>query len=145
MNPLSVWLVDDDWEDRLLFEEALDVGGTICEFHTFRNGSELMSALEQNSPTILFLDLHIPPPFDGIDILRLIKREDASKNEIVVVILSTSSSEYDQSLSYRLGANMYIVKPNNFQALISTIADICSVGWKERTTSEENFLYSPLS
>jgi CheY-like chemotaxis protein len=66
-------------------------------------------------PTVILLDLNLPGT-DGREVLEQLKRDENLKT-IPVVVLSTSSSKEDVELSYKKGANSYIVKPVDYAAL----------------------------
>jgi two-component system response regulator len=53
------------------------------------------------------------PRVDGIEVLRQVRRHEATRM-IPVVILASSAEERDVMESYRLGVNSYIVKPADF-------------------------------
>ncbi len=59
---LNIILAEDDYDDRLLFEEAIDELPISVELTTFDNGDELMEWLKNKSelPDALFLDLNMP-------------------------------------------------------------------------------------
>jgi CheY-like chemotaxis protein len=66
-------------------------------------------------PRLILLDLKMPK-VDGIEVTRTIKG-DATTRHIPIVIMTSSQEERDISESYSLGANSYIVKPLDFEAL----------------------------
>jgi CheY-like chemotaxis protein len=66
-------------------------------------------------PRLILLDLKMPK-VDGIEVTRTIK-SDATTRHIPIVIMTSSKEEKDISESYSLGANSYIVKPLDFEAL----------------------------
>ena len=59
----SVYLADDDADDRLLFEEALlEVSGNVM-LTIAKNGEQLMGILNTKTPPpphLIFLDLNMP-------------------------------------------------------------------------------------
>jgi len=61
------------------------------------------------------------PKVDGIEVLRQIKANDATRT-IPVVMLTSSAEERDLVETYRLGVNSYIVKPVDFEQFNDTVA-----------------------
>jgi DNA-binding response OmpR family regulator len=55
------------------------------------------------------LDLNLPRK-TGLDVLRWIRRESLFKT-LIVVVLTSSTSERDMEEAYSLGANSYLIKP----------------------------------
>jgi CheY-like chemotaxis protein len=56
------------------------------------------------------------PRVGGIEVTRALKSDDRTKR-IPIVIMTSSKEESDIADSYNLGANSYIVKPLDFEAL----------------------------
>lgn len=66
-------------------------------------------------PRLILLDLKMPK-VDGIEVTRTIKSDEKMRH-IPIVIMTSSKEEKDISELYNLGANSYIVKPLDFEAL----------------------------
>ena len=115
---LKILLVDDDESDRLLFEEAFSELKIKTEVQPLNDGEQLMDWLHTDGirlPDFIFLDLNMPRK-NGITCLKEI-RADASLKHIFIAIYSTSDSEKDMEETFQQGANVYITKPNSFNAL----------------------------
>lgn len=67
-------------------------------------------------PGLILLDLRLPK-VDGLEVLKIIKADDAL-NQIPVVILTTSSAEADVARAYDCHANSYLVKPVDFTQFV---------------------------
>lgn len=77
---------------------------------------------KNNPPRLILLDLNLPK-VDGLEILRRVKSDEATKS-IPVVVLTSSREDSDIIESYKLGANSYIVKPVNFESFSQAIAQL---------------------
>ena len=86
-------------------EQALD--------YVYRRGA--FAGRVGTGPRLILLDLKMPK-VDGIEVTRTIKG-DPDTRHIPIVIMTSSQEERDISESYSLGANSYIVKPLDFEAL----------------------------
>jgi two-component system, response regulator len=86
-------------------EEALD--------YVYRRGAH--ANRPEPGPKLILLDLKMPR-VGGIEVTRTLKSDDKTKR-IPIVIMTSSKEESDVVDSYNLGANSYIVKPLDFEAL----------------------------
>ena len=121
-----ILMVDDDKDDRMMTEKALRKNRVINPIRFLEDGEELMDYLQRRGrffapesspqPCFILLDLNMPK-MDGRKALGIIKADPVLK-KIPVVILTTSQAEEDIVRSYNLGANSFITKPVNFEALV---------------------------
>jgi two-component system response regulator len=125
--PFTIILADDDEDDRLLAQDAMEAAGASYQCHTVCDGQELLDYLRCEGkyktnlicdlPSVILLDLNMPI-LDGRETLRQLK-EDPKLTNIPVVILSTSAADEDINEGYGLGASSYMVKPSDFDALVN--------------------------
>lgn len=139
-----IFLVDDDEDDCLLFEDALREISDTTELRTANDGVELMDILENKippTPDVIFLDLNMPKK-NGFECLTQI-RKDKKLKDIPVVIFSTSGEEETINRLYEEGANCYVKKPGSFPKLKMAIQHILSTDWGQRPfkTFKENFYF----
>src|SRR6476660_4198014 len=71
---------------------------------------------------VILLDLKMPK-VDGLEVLRIIKR-DAHLKSIPVVMLTSSREEPDLTESYTLGVNAYVVKPVDYQDFVQAVTGL---------------------
>lgn len=123
---LIILMADDDADDRLLAQDAMQESRVLNELHFVENGVQLLSYLRGDDefsdrtlypmPGLILLDLNMPK-MDGREALAEIKA-DPRLRRIPVVILTTSKAEEDMVKGYDLGAASYITKPVTFDALV---------------------------
>lgn len=128
-SKVNILIAEDDDDDYLLIQEALEDAQVINPHLRVKNGEELIQFLRRESPyeeykdtplpTIILLDLNMPK-IDGRQALEEIRKDPLLKR-IPVVILTTSKSQEDIISSYEIGANSYIRKPINFSELIQVM------------------------
>lgn len=128
----SVFIVDDDPDDRESIKEAFLANRHEHEYHFMHNGEQLLKHLskgiiEYQSPLIL-LDLNMPGK-DGKDVLKELKTNSIFQ-PIPVIVFTTSSSEKDKELSYELGANCFVTKPDSYKGLLEVTNSIARL-WME--------------
>lgn len=140
-KPLHLLLADDDEDDCLFFNEALEELSMGTALQIVHDGVELMkylNALEQ-LPDVLFLDLNMPLK-DGIACLCEIKQNDKLKT-LPVVIISTSLDRAVVDALHEQGAHYYIRKPGNFTKLKDQIhTALIRITENNSQPARENFL-----
>lgn len=126
----NIILADDDTEDCEIFAEALRDINAAAKLTLSKNGLELMTLLNKPPvplPDVIFLDLNMPIK-SGYQCMKEI-RENPGLRDHLVVIFTTSSLKEDIDLMYKLGANLYIVKPNDFDRLKDVLRTVFSGVW----------------
>lgn len=125
----AILMVDDDPDDFFLARHAFKLSGQERDFQQVFDGEELMDYLYRRGkfsdlentplPCLILLDLNMPKK-DGREVLREVKVAAAFR-QIPVVVFTTSREEEDIAQSYELGANSYITKPAQFDALVEVM------------------------
>lgn len=118
---MKILYIEDDKEDRYLFQDALKCINHQIEFDSAVNCEEALSKLKtQKPPDVIFLDINMPIR-SGIDCLKVI-RSNPLLSRIPVVIYSASNTKKDIIECLSLGASKYLVKPNDFNSLCAELA-----------------------
>jgi len=131
MKLINILLVEDNAGDILLTTEALEEGRIANRVDVVRDGKAAIDYLDKVSPyesaimpDLILLDVNLPKK-NGHEVLLYIKSNDKLRH-IPVIMLTTSSSERDITLSYKNHANCFITKPvevDDFMAAIAKIED----------------------
>lgn len=109
--------VEDDPSIRELVVYTLHSTG--FDAKGFSNGIELFTALKNEIPDLILLDIMLPGE-DGIQILERI-RSSADTREIPVIMLTAKGAEFDKVTGLDSGADDYITKPFGMMELVSRI------------------------
>jgi CheY-like chemotaxis protein len=128
--PITILICDDDEDDRLLTQQALEEARISNTVRFVENGAQLLDYLYQRGafageigtaprPGVILLDLKMPI-MDGLEVLTIIKG-DQTLRDIPVVMLSTSRADQDIARSYALGVNAFIAKPVTFSQLVQAM------------------------
>lgn len=121
MNPINLYLTDDDVDDKELFLDALTEIPVEAKVKQFENGVELMADLfsDRPLPDAVYLDLHMPMMngFECLDEIRSIPEFSG----IQVIMYSTSNNEKEIEELEAVGADQYICKPSSFNQLKTLI------------------------
>lgn len=131
---LTILLVEDCEDDILITQRALrEAEGEVHQLHAVRDGVEALDYLRSRGayalpgkaprPDIILLDVNMPR-LDGFGLLRETKQDDALRL-IPVIMLSTSTAEWDIRRAYELGANTYVVKPESYRRTVEVIRTLC--------------------
>ena len=94
------------------------------------DGVALMDYLNnaEEKPHIIFLDLNMPEK-SGMDCLKEIKK-NKELQDITIAIYSTTSSTSIMEQAFILGANAFIIKPNEFSELKKILTEIIYINWQ---------------
>ena len=122
MSP-TILIVDDEAHLRMLIRQTLedleDEGVTLL---TASNGEEAISTIESMKPNLVFLDVMMPK-LSGFDVCRRAKHALGLK-EIYIVLLTAKGQEYDRQRGQEAGADLYMTKPFDPDALLQKARDV---------------------
>ena len=114
----KILIADDEETVRSLVKKLLSKEYTVLEAD---NGEEAVKVAVNQKPDLILMDI-LMPKMDGLTACYAIKRNQATK-EIPVVMLTAVDYELNRKLSQDvMGAQGYITKPFNTQALMDLIA-----------------------
>ncbi|MEC4982824.1 MAG: response regulator [Oscillatoria sp. PMC 1068.18] len=128
-KPVVILMAEDDEDDRLLAQDALEENRLANDLYFVEDGEDLLDYLYRRGkytnpqtsprPGLILLDLNMPRK-DGREALAEIK-SDFHLRSIPIVVLTTSKAEEDIIRSYNLGVNSFIVKPVTFEGLVAVM------------------------
>ena len=123
---INILLIEDNEGDVLLTREAIENAKGIGELEVKKNGelainylSEIIKNKTSDLPDIIFLDINLPKK-NGHEVLRFIKENEKLKF-LPVIMLTTSSSNFDIFNSYNNHANCFIMKPVDIHSFMDII------------------------
>ncbi len=126
-----ILLVEDNPRDLELSLAALEKSKLANEVIVARDGEEARDYLFRKGehhdrsaglPAVVLLDLKLPK-IDGLELLAMIRQDEALSN-LPVVMLTSSREERDVINSYKLKVNAFVVKPVEFSEFIRAIQDL---------------------
>jgi chemotaxis family two-component system response regulator Rcp1 len=119
--PLDILLVEDSPGDVRLAQEAFRDSDGLVHLHVVSDGVEAMDLLRHEGPYVdaprpdlILLDLNLPK-MDGREVLRNVKNDDSQK-AIPTIVLTSSEADLDIKQCYQLQANLYLRKPEHWDA-----------------------------
>ena len=140
LDHVPILLAEDDLNDLLLMQRALDRAGFLNPVLPVRDGREIVEYLEGRGefsqrdkhplPGLVLLDLKMPV-MDGLDVLAWL-RAHPQFDTLPVVVLTSSLLADDIHKSRALGVYDYRVKPQAFEDLVRLLDDVRKCWLDER-------------
>lgn len=112
-----IFCVEDDAGIRDLMIYTLNASGFRAV--GFENAKEFYTALADDTPELIMLDIMLPGE-DGISILKRLKA-DARTADIPVIMATAKGNEYDKVIGLDLGADDYLAKPFGMMEMASRV------------------------
>ncbi|HTO50752.1 MAG TPA: response regulator [Burkholderiales bacterium] len=116
----KILVVDDSPTDRQYMIETLKGKG--FQIVTAENGEDAITKAKSELPDLILMDV-VMPGLNGYQATRQITRDDATKH-IPVIMCTSKGADTDKIWGMRQGANDYLVKPVDPQALLAKIAQL---------------------
>jgi CheY-like chemotaxis protein len=130
--PGTVLLAEDDPDDVLLTQIALEKARLANPLQVVRDGEEAISYLCGTEkygdrehfplPILLLLDLKMPR-LDGFQVLEWLQRQRQFAR-LHVAIMTSSDHDPDIARAYEMGAESYLIKPPDARELLALVQRI---------------------
>jgi two-component system response regulator len=124
--PITILLVDDDPDCRMLIRDAISECKVSNDIHEVTNGLDALEFLEKKGrfekapkPGLIFLDIEMPG-MNGLETLKRVKG-DPRFRDIPVVMMTGVCGEAEMETAAKLGANSYTLKPANAEQFLRTV------------------------
>lgn len=134
---LKIIIADDSREDVELMKIALQEIGHTGEVTWLKDGEMVVDYFKKSNDFkdredskanfLMLLDLNMPKK-NGLEVLEVLRSEEGTKS-LPIVMLTTSQSEQDTLKAYAAGANNYLIKPFDFDAIVELLKDLTHY-WK---------------
>lgn len=120
-----ILLVEDDKVDAMTVKRALKEINITNKLDIVNDGEQALAFLknpDNETPGIILLDLNMPR-MNGIEFLKIAKKDEALKR-IPVVVLTTSREDQDKVDSFNFGVAGYMIKPVDYQKFVEVVRTI---------------------
>ena len=117
MNPKKILVVDDEVDLVKTIQFALEAEG--YQVLVSYNGEDALNQSRKEKPDLILLDLMLPK-LDGYKVCRLLKFDEQYKH-IPIMMLTAKTQQKDRLLGMETGADEYITKPFDMEALIEKV------------------------
>jgi two-component system, OmpR family, alkaline phosphatase synthesis response regulator PhoP len=125
MNP-KILIVDDEAHIRMLIEQTLEeLEDEGVDFLIAENGEDALQIINQEKPQLVFLDVMMPK-MNGIEVCRRVKKE-LGLNDVYIVLLTAKGQELDRQKGQEVGADVYMTKPFNPEALLAKAREVLAL------------------
>ena len=121
---VRVLAVDDDPTILRLLQVNLEMDGH--EVHLAENGLRALEQVRDVAPEVVLLDIMMPD-LDGWQVCERLRADEAYR-DLPIVFLSARAQEADLARGREVGADAYITKPFDPEALIETVERLARDG-----------------
>lgn len=118
MKTMKILIVDDEPHLRMLIQQTLEeLEDEGVELLAASNGEEALEIIRQEEPKLVFLDVMMPKK-NGFDVCNAVKNE-LGMRDIYIILLTAKGQEFDRQRGQEVGADLYMTKPFDPDALIA--------------------------
>ena len=130
-NEVVIVIAEDDPGHASLMKKNLERAGIVNRIIHFEDGDETLDFIfgEGNGPSrepdssyLFLLDIRMPK-VDGIEVLKRIKENEATR-KIPTIMVTTTDDPREIEKCYDLGCNSYIVKPVQYDNFVDTMRQL---------------------
>ena len=116
----KILVVDDEEDIVTLVKMRLEAEG--YEVLTAFDGQQALDMVKKEVLDLIILDLMLPK-ISGYKVCRMLKFDEKYK-KIPIIIFTARSHSSDKDLGMEVGADAYLMKPFESQALLSKIKEL---------------------
>ncbi|MBW1740085.1 MAG: response regulator [Deltaproteobacteria bacterium] len=107
MSKETILIIEDEKDIASLIAHHMQAAGfNVIVAH---DGDTAFEKMKKQLPDLILLDLMLPD-VDGVEICKILKRKELTKN-IPVIMVTARGEEVDRVVGLELGADDYVVKP----------------------------------
>ena len=119
----TILIVDDEVHLRTLIHQTLEeLEDEGVELMTAANGEEALALIESAKPNLVFLDVMMPK-LSGFDVCERAKH-GLGLTQVYIVLLTAKGQEFDRQRGQEVGADLYMTKPFDPDALLMKARDV---------------------
>ena len=120
---MKILIVDDEAHLRMLIQQTLeDLEDEGVQLLTASNGEEALETIRSARPNLVFLDVMMPK-LSGFDVCERAK-QTPGLDGIYIILLTAKGQEFDRKRGQEVGADLYMTKPFDPNALLQKARDV---------------------
>ena len=120
---MTILIVDDN--EPNLYQLQVLLGASGYQVVTAVNGAEALTAARQNPPDLIISDI-LMPVMDGFTLCDEWKKDERLRQIPFVFYTATYTDERDREFALGLGAEQFLVKPEEPEVFIRTIREVAA-------------------
>lgn len=134
MKQPSVLIVDDEPDILTMIRTALEMEG--FETALAGDGETALERARERPPDVILLDIMMPM-LDGWAVIETLAEQ---RRRPALVVISAKARARDLARAFRMGADAYVTKPFDFDALTATIREVLARPEKDRARHRQELL-----
>ncbi len=132
MGKITVLIADDNVRSAGLMEETIKKDKEIEVVGKAEDGLDTLTQIREKEPDVVLLDL-IMPKLDGLGVMEQVRKDTTLKKIPAFIIITGIGQEVVTESAFALGASYYMLKPFDYQLVISRIKQLRGVCLGRRT------------
>jgi putative two-component system response regulator len=137
-----ILVIDDDASIVRLLTRALQRVGYVC-VQGFTDSTEVPAYLDENTPDLVVLDLHMPG-LDGYAILRDVSHRLSEDSFLPVLVISGLNDNLSRLKAVEAGAKDFLPKPVDLKEFVSHVNSLLDTRFMSRRLNESRDLLEDL-
>jgi DNA-binding response OmpR family regulator len=123
---MKILIVDDEPHLRMLIQQTLEeLEDEGVELLLATNGEEALDTIRKERPQLVFLDVMMPKK-NGFDVCHEVKQE-LGLSGTHIILLTAKGQEFDRQRGEAVGADRYMTKPFDPDALLATARSVLGI------------------
>jgi hypothetical protein len=118
---MTILIVDDN--EMNLYQLQVLLGASGYQVVTAANGAEALIAARQNPPDLIVSDI-LMPVMDGFALCHEWKKDERLRQIPFIFYTATYTDERDRKFALSLGAEQFLVKPEEPEVFMRTIREV---------------------
>lgn len=115
---MKILIVEDVEDSRIVLEDILATAG--YEVSSAINGIDALEKIKSSKPELIISDI-LMPEMDGFELCRTLKHDPQFKSILFIFYTATYTDSSDEKFALALGADRFIVKPEEPAKLLHVI------------------------